>query len=290
VDPRATARPPAPTAPADRRSRPRLHHLPARAARLVHTPKGVRRDLRLARETRGRAAAPRRPHASSGRPSPPRRRRPLRKGPARARRPEVQEGAARSRGDLDSSQWSSGLLVSESCSPAPVGADAVDRGDKHRAEQAPACSLRAPPRPSSPLLAPLDCVRRRALTAAQPDRLALHLNIAACALRTADYDNAVFHATRALRTDPKNVKALFRRASAAVSLRPAAQPAGGSASSAVASPLQARIWPRLATSTGSRRRWRTSAAPASSTPTTAMHRSHGGQGGLGRRLTRRRRG
>mmetsp|Transcript_10782 Transcript_10782/g.34568 ORF Transcript_10782/g.34568 Transcript_10782/m.34568 type:complete len:358 (+) Transcript_10782:51-1124(+) len=45
-------------------------------------------------------------------------------------------------------------------------------------------------------------------------RLALHLNIAACALRTADYDNAVFHATRALRTDPKNVKALFRRASA----------------------------------------------------------------------------
>jgi len=65
-------------------------------------------------------------------------------------------------------------------------------------------------------------VRRRALTAAQPDRLALHLNIAACALRTADYDNAVFHATRALRTDPKNVKALFRRASAAVSLRPAA--------------------------------------------------------------------
>jgi len=86
----------------------------------------------------------------------------------------------------------------------------VDRGDKRRAEQAPACSLRAPPRPSSPL----DCVQRRALTAAQPDRLALHLNIAACALRTADYDNAVFHATRALRTDPKNVKALFRRASA----------------------------------------------------------------------------
>jgi len=57
-------------------------------------------------------------------------------------------------------------------------------------------------------------VQRRALTPAQPDRLALHLNIAACALRTADYDNAVFHATRALRTDPKNVKALFRRASA----------------------------------------------------------------------------
>ena len=94
----------------------------------------------------------------------------------------------------------------------------MDRGDKRRAEQAPACSLRAPPRPSSPL----DCVQRRALTAAQPDRLALHLNIAACALRTADYDNAVFHATRALRTDPKNVKALFRRASAAVSLRLAA--------------------------------------------------------------------
>jgi tetratricopeptide (TPR) repeat protein len=49
-------------------------------------------------------------------------------------------------------------------------------------------------------------------------RLSLHLNIAACCLRTRDYVGAIFHATRALRTQPKNVKALFRRGSAHLAL------------------------------------------------------------------------
>lgn len=49
-------------------------------------------------------------------------------------------------------------------------------------------------------------------------RLSLHLNIAACCLRTRDFDGAIFHATRALRTQPKNVKALFRRGSAHLAL------------------------------------------------------------------------
>jgi len=49
-------------------------------------------------------------------------------------------------------------------------------------------------------------------------RLSLHLNIAACCLRTHDYESVIFHTTRALRTEPTNVKALFRRGCAHLAL------------------------------------------------------------------------
>ena len=43
-------------------------------------------------------------------------------------------------------------------------------------------------------------------------RCALHLNIAQCALKTGAWDDALAHATRALKIDPHSVKALYRRA------------------------------------------------------------------------------
>lgn len=42
-------------------------------------------------------------------------------------------------------------------------------------------------------------------------RVALQLNIALCALKCAAYDEAISQCERVLKTDPKNVKALFRR-------------------------------------------------------------------------------
>ena len=43
-------------------------------------------------------------------------------------------------------------------------------------------------------------------------RLALHLNIAQCALKCGRWDEAVHHTTFALKTQPGSVKALYRRA------------------------------------------------------------------------------
>ena len=48
-------------------------------------------------------------------------------------------------------------------------------------------------------------------------RLALHLNIAQCALKNGRFDEAIFHCDGALKTDGKNVKALYRRACAHLS-------------------------------------------------------------------------
>ena len=45
-------------------------------------------------------------------------------------------------------------------------------------------------------------------------KLGLHLNIAQCALKTGAWDDALAHATRALKIDPHSVKALYRRATA----------------------------------------------------------------------------
>jgi len=45
-------------------------------------------------------------------------------------------------------------------------------------------------------------------------RLTLHLNIALCAVKSSLWDEALWHSSRALKIDPKNVKALFRRACA----------------------------------------------------------------------------
>ena len=44
--------------------------------------------------------------------------------------------------------------------------------------------------------------------------IACHLNISACCLREGNAENAVLHSTQALRMEPHNVKALFRRGSA----------------------------------------------------------------------------
>ena len=43
-------------------------------------------------------------------------------------------------------------------------------------------------------------------------RLALHLNVTQCALKTERWDEAITHATRALEIDRRNAKAIYRRA------------------------------------------------------------------------------
>lgn len=44
--------------------------------------------------------------------------------------------------------------------------------------------------------------------------MALYLNIAACNIKSKDYETAVFACNEALKLDPYNVKALYRRARA----------------------------------------------------------------------------
>jgi tetratricopeptide (TPR) repeat protein len=61
----------------------------------------------------------------------------------------------------------------------------------------------------------LHCLRRTKRTSdAEQLRVQLYVNLAACDLNEQDYAAARKHTTKALRKDPRNVKALFRRAQA----------------------------------------------------------------------------